>query len=171
MNKAVFFDRDGIINKAIIIDNKPYPPKNLTELELIDGIHLLMWELKSKGFLIFVITNQPDVARGTQTKSMIEAINNNIKKELPIDEIFVCYHDEGNCTCRKPMPGFILQAKDTYNIDLNQSFMIGDRWRDIDCGNYAGCLTIFVDYGYNEKLKSKPSYTVKNIKEIKEIIK
>lgn len=171
MNKAIFFDRDGVINRSIIKNNKPYPPKNLEELELIDGIHLLMWRLKQKGFLIFVITNQPDVSRGTQTKSMVEALNTNIKKELPINEIFTCYHDDkDNCECRKPKPGFVLQAKDKYDIDLKQSFVIGDRWKDIQAGKSAGCLTIFVDYGYDEELKCKPDYKVKNIKEIEGVI-
>lgn len=171
MNKAIFFDRDGVINRSIIKNNKPYPPKNLEELELIDGIHLLMWRLKQKGFLIFVITNQPDVSRGTQTKSMVEALNTNIKKELPINEIFTCYHDDkNNCECRKPKSGFILQAKDKYDIDLKQSFVIGDRWKDIQAGKSAGCLTIFIDYGYDEELKCKPDYKVKNIKEIEGVI-
>lgn len=172
MNKAIFFDRDGVINKSIIKNNKPCPPKNLEELELIDGIHLLIWGLKQKGFLIFVITNQPDVARGTQTKSMVEALNTNIKKELPIDEIFTCYHDDGdNCICRKPMPGFILQAKDKYNIDLKQSWVIGDRWKDIQAGKHADCFTIFVDYGYCERFRChQPDYKVKNIKEIEGVI-
>jgi len=171
-NKAIFFDRDGIINKSIIRENKPYPPKDLSEFVFVEGIKFLISQLKQKNYLLFIITNQPDVSRKTQTKENVETINKYIQSNLPIDEIFTCFHDDkDNCECRKPKSGMILEAAKKYNIDLKKSWVIGDRWKDIESGNNAECKTIFVDYCYDEKLKSKPNYIVKSIDEIKGVIK
>lgn len=167
MNKAVFFDRDGVINQSIVKDNKPYPPSNLSEFKFNSRIDDLCKLLKQKKYLLFVFTNQPDVARGTQDKTVVESINKHIMTHLSMDKIYTCYHDNlDNCNCRKPKPGMILQAVSEYKIDLNQSFVIGDRWRDIDTGAGVGCKTIFIDYQYDEVLRAKPDYTVGSLKEI-----
>jgi D-glycero-D-manno-heptose 1,7-bisphosphate phosphatase len=174
MKRAIFFDRDGIINKAIIKDNKPYSPKDFTELDLVVGIRQLINCLKSE-YLIFVITNQPEIARGNQTMEEVESINSHLASQLSIDGFLICPHDdEDMCECRKPKPGLILWAAEKYNIDLNKSWVIGDRWRDILAGNNAGCRTIFVNYGYDETQpldrNVKPNFTVKSINEIGTII-
>jgi D-glycero-D-manno-heptose 1,7-bisphosphate phosphatase len=151
-NKAVFLDRDGVINKAVVIDGRPYPPANLEELEILIGVKEGISALKSNGFKIFVVTNQPDVARGKTSKETVETINRFLKNELNIDQIYCCFHDgKENCACRKPKPGMLLDAAKDWNLDLSCSFMIGDRWRDVEAGKLANITTILIEYGYDEK--------------------
>ena len=151
-NKAIFLDRDGVINEPVIKDGKPYPPNNLNELALIRGVEEGLKLLKDEGFLLFIITNQPDVARGKTQKSAVDEIHTYLKVHLHIDEVFCCFHDdEDNCNCRKPKPGMIEAATEKWNIDLKQSFLVGDRWRDIEVGKSAGVKTILIDYNYLEK--------------------
>jgi D-glycero-D-manno-heptose 1,7-bisphosphate phosphatase len=153
---GVFLDRDGILNRAVVHDGKPYPPSGLDELEILPGTISSLSRLSDLGFLLIGITNQPDVARGTQSREAVEALNDAILARLPVQEIFVCYHDgPDNCNCRKPKPGLILQASEKYDIDLSRSWMIGDRWKDIAAGQAAGLRTIFVDYHYSEAYKGK----------------
>lgn len=165
--RAVFLDRDGVINKAILRNGKPYPPANLDELEILQGVSQALHTLKKAGFLLIGVTNQPDVARGTQKRKVVESINAAILEALPVDEILVCYHDDrAGCLCRKPKPGLFSQAARTYSIDLSASFMVGDRWRDIEAGRRAGCTTILIDYGYIEKeASSPPDFRVRSLRE------
>jgi D-glycero-D-manno-heptose 1,7-bisphosphate phosphatase len=157
LRRAVFLDRDGVLNRAVIRDGKPYPPSNLQELEIAPGAVESLRELKNRGFELIVVTNQPDVSRGLQSEAAVEQINRALASSLPLDDIFVCYHsDKDNCACRKPKPGMLLDAARKHNIDLAQSFMVGDRWRDNDAGHNAGCKTILVDSGYNERLPANP---------------
>jgi D-glycero-D-manno-heptose 1,7-bisphosphate phosphatase len=154
---AVFLDRDGVINKAIIKNGKPYPPNDLSELEVIEGVGGALQSLKEAGFLLIVVTNQPDVARGTQKREIVESMNAALRQSLPIDGIFVCYHDDrDDCSCRKPKPGLLQRATDAHAIDLAASFMVGDRWKDVEAGRRAGCTTILVDYQYAEKGAATP---------------
>ena len=150
--KAVFLDRDGVLNRAIVKEGKPYPPGNLAELEIPEDVPRALQALKEAGFLLIGITNQPDVSRGTQQREVVEAIHASLLKALPIEGIFVCYHDDGDgCSCRKPLPGLLFQAAERYSIDLSASFMIGDRWKDMEAGRRAGCVTILIDHHYTEK--------------------
>jgi D-glycero-D-manno-heptose 1,7-bisphosphate phosphatase len=171
MLKAVFLDRDGVINKASVVDGKPYPPRNLDELELIPGVDQAILQLRDRGYFCIVVTNQPDVARGKTSKETVESINQFLIQHLAIHEIISCYHDDHeNCGCRKPKPGSLLKAALKYNIDLNKSFMVGDRWRDIEAGQNAGCKTFFIDYQYNEKQPQNPTYKVKSLTDAVNII-
>ena len=171
MNKAVFLDRDGVVNKAVIKNGKPIPPKNLQNLELTEGVLALLNSLKKEGFILLVITNQPDVARKKIDKSVVEEINKYLIDTLPIDEIKTCFHDDiDNCNCRKPLPGLIYEAAQTYNIDLKTSYFIGDRWKDISAGYSANCKTIFIDYGYDEVNDIKADFTTFNLKDAVNII-
>jgi len=167
LRPAVFLDRDGVINRAVVRDGKPYPPSSLKELEILPQVASSLLDLKAHGFAIFVITNQPDVARGTQTREAIEAIHQALTSSLPIDNIFVCYHDDSDhCACRKPNPGLLLEAQRKHNIDLSRSFVVGDRWRDIDAGHNAGCKTVLIDYGYKERKPAQPpEATVRSLRE------
>jgi D-sedoheptulose 7-phosphate isomerase len=150
--RAVFLDRDGVINRAFVRDGKPLPPPTLQELEILPGVPEALRDLKQHGFELLVVTNQPDVGRGKQSRESLDAMHRSLSAGLPIDEIFVCTHtDQEKCDCRKPLPGMILEAARKYNIDLAASFMVGDRWRDIDAGYNAGCKTILIDYGYSER--------------------
>lgn len=150
--RAVFLDRDGVINQAILHKGKPYSPSNLKELIILPGVPKALERLRKEGFLLIVITNQPDVTRGMQKKEQVEAIHNYLLETLSLDAIYVCYHDDVDvCSCRKPKAGLLLDAADDFNIDLSKSFVIGDRWKDIEAGIRAGCKTLFIEYGYDEK--------------------
>ena len=154
---AVFLDRDGVLNRAVVRDGKPLPPPGLHDLEIMPDAATALAELKSHGFPLYVITNQPDVARGTLTRSEVDQMNQQLASLLPVDDIFVCYHDDADhCACRKPKPGLIYEAQRKHNIDLARSFVVGDRWRDIDAGHAAGCKTILIDYGYRERKSTRP---------------
>jgi D-glycero-D-manno-heptose 1,7-bisphosphate phosphatase len=154
--RAVFLDRDGVLNRPIIRDGTPYPPASPGEIEILPDAGSALGDLKEFGFLLLVVSNQPDVARGTQQRAVVEAINSALKSALPLDDFFVCYHDdEDRCECRKPLPGLLFEAAKRYSIDLSSSFLVGDRWRDIDAGSSAGCKTILIDYGYRERPPSK----------------
>ncbi|MFZ0738847.1 MAG: HAD-IIIA family hydrolase [Candidatus Acidiferrales bacterium] len=165
--RAVFLDRDGVINRAIVRNGRPHPPATLDELEILPDVPEALSELKGHGFDLVVITNQPDVARGTQTRDAVEVINRKLASTLPLDDIFVCYHtDQDNCSCRKPKPGMLLDAARKYDIDLSVSFLVGDRWRDIEAGKNAGCKTILIDGGYHEKRSGQaPDASVGSLRE------
>ena len=157
---AVFLDRDGVINRAVVREGKPYPPATLAEFEILPGVLDALRELDEAGFLLIVVTNQPDVARGLQQREIVEAMHQRLRKELPLDDIKVCYEVESPTSlCYKPKPGMLLEAARERDIDLSRSYMIGDRWRDVGCGVAAGCFTIFIDRGYSETLRDAPDVT------------
>ena len=152
LTRAVFLDRDGVLNDAVIRNGKPYPPENAAEMRIPSGTAEALTRLKKRGFLLLVVTNQPDVARGTQQQETVEEMGRRLSAELPLDAILTCYHDDRDlCNCRKPQPGLLLSAAHQYGIDLSRSYMIGDRWRDVDAGANAGCKTIWIDRGYAER--------------------
>jgi D-glycero-D-manno-heptose 1,7-bisphosphate phosphatase len=166
--RAVFLDRDGVLNRAIVKDGTPYPPATLAELEVVadaaDAIH----DLKAAGLLLVGVTNQPDVARGTQRREVVETINAALLAALPLDDLLVCYHDDcDGCACRKPRPGLLIQAAVRHGIDLPSSFMIGDRWRDVEAAHAAGCVAVLIDHGYSESRAraSSPDRTVSSLSE------
>jgi D-glycero-D-manno-heptose 1,7-bisphosphate phosphatase len=155
--RAVFLDRDGVLNRAVVRDGRPCPPASTSELEILPAVDEALLKLKEAGFMTIVVTNQPDVARGTQTRTAVEEINTFLMDRLAIDAIMICYHDDQDaCRCRKPLPGLLLMAAAKYGIDLGASFMVGDRWRDVEAGNGAGCRTILIDYAYGERAPSSP---------------
>jgi len=159
---AVFLDRDGVLNEPIVVDQKPYPPRSVAEFRLLPGVVEGCRLLKDAGFLLVVATNQPDVGRGTLSQEVVEEIHRHLCELLPIDRVEVSY-DAGRgepAPMRKPAPGMLLRAAGDLGIDLAASYMIGDRWRDVDCGNAAGCRTVFIDYGYDEELRTRPHFTV-----------
>jgi D-glycero-D-manno-heptose 1,7-bisphosphate phosphatase len=149
--RAVFLDRDGVINRAVVRDGKPHPPDSIDDLEVLAGVPDALRKLRSAGFRLIVVTNQPDVARGTQTREAVEAIHARLTAELAVDEVIACYHDGDACDCRKPKPGALIAAADRHGVELERSFMVGDRWRDIEAGQRAGCRCLFVDHGYAEQ--------------------
>ena len=158
INKAVFLDRDGVLNRAVVRNGKPYPPANAAELALAPAAEEALRELKEAGFKLLVVTNQPDVAKGITTRAAVEEIHRKLASQLPVDEIFVCYHQDGDgCDCRKPKPGMILDAARKYNVDLTESFLVGDRWRDVEAGQNAGCRTILIDGGCEERQPARPA--------------
>jgi D-glycero-D-manno-heptose 1,7-bisphosphate phosphatase len=171
--RAVFLDRDGVINECKVVDGKPYPPLSVEEFVILPGVAEACSALKDAGVILVVATNQPDVGRGTLKQQVVEAIHAHMQSMLPLDRIEVCYHPgqgASNCDCRKPKPGMLLRAARELNIDLQRSWMIGDRWRDIDCGHAAGCRTVFIDYGYNEPLRQQPDFRAANLLEATKLI-
>jgi D-glycero-D-manno-heptose 1,7-bisphosphate phosphatase len=163
--RAVFLDRDGVLNQAIVRDGKPYPPASVADLILVPDAPASLESLKQAGFLLLVVTNQPDISRGAQSQDAVEAIHQALRQALPLDDFFLCPHDDSDhCDCRKPRTGLLLRAAEKYPLDLSRSFMVGDRWRDIEAGASAGCATVWIDYGYREKRSSvEPSVTVNSL--------
>jgi D-glycero-D-manno-heptose 1,7-bisphosphate phosphatase len=154
--RAVFLDRDGVLNRAAIRGGKPYPPASVEELEILPEVAEALAALGSEGFLLIGATNQPDVARGIQRREEVEAINARLMAALPLREILVSYED-GDSPRRKPNPGLLHEAAALYRIDLGSSFMVGDRWKDVEAGRRAGCRTVFIDLGYDEPRPQPPA--------------
>jgi D-glycero-D-manno-heptose 1,7-bisphosphate phosphatase len=149
VKRAVFLDRDGVLNHAHLDERgTPHPPDSVEQLRIYDEAPACLARLRGAGFLTIVVTNQPDVARGTQTRAAVDAINARLQSLMPIDDVFVCDHDGDGCHCRKPKPGMLTDAAEKHGIDLSASFMIGDRHKDIEAGQRAGCAgSIWIDHG------------------------
>jgi D-glycero-D-manno-heptose 1,7-bisphosphate phosphatase len=163
---AVFLDRDGVLNEVILHNGRPYSPADLNELVITPGARAALEELKREGFLLIVVTNQPDVARGKASATEVDKINAQVAAILPLDAIEVCEHDdEEQCDCRKPKPGMLLRAREKLGVNLAASFMVGDRWRDIEAGRRAGCRTILIGDGYGETFPSAPTITLASLPE------
>jgi D-glycero-D-manno-heptose 1,7-bisphosphate phosphatase len=163
---AVFLDRDGVLNAAVVKNGLPYPPEDADSLQVLPGAAEACATLREAGLLLIVVTNQPDIARGTRTWSDIQAINRRLSELVPLDEIRVCPHDDPDgCDCRKPAPGLLVAAAREWGIDLRRSVMVGDRWRDVESGQRAGCWTVFVDHGYSERWPERPDLTVRALGE------
>ena len=168
--RAVFLDRDGVINKPMVHEGRPHPPANVKDFELYEDVPAGCARLHAAGYLLVVVTNQPDVARKTQTRADVEAMHRKMLEALPqIALVEVCWHAGTEwadpCDCRKPQPGMVLRAAKALKIDLSQSFLIGDRWRDVDCAHAAGCRAVFIDHGYSEALRETPEVIVSNFRE------
>jgi D-glycero-D-manno-heptose 1,7-bisphosphate phosphatase len=163
---AVFLDRDGVINRAVTKLGRPHPPKNIEDLEILPGVPEALKELHGLGFALIVVTNQPDVARGTQRRSVVEAMNESLMRRLPLHDCKVCYHDDiDRCECRKPKPGLLLMAAAEHGLDLRASVLVGDRWRDIAAARNAGCRSILIDYAYDEPEAIEPDVRVASLRE------
>jgi D-glycero-D-manno-heptose 1,7-bisphosphate phosphatase len=165
--RAVFLDRAGVLNKAIVREGKPFPPASLAELEIVADAPDCLRRLRAAGYLLIVVTNQPDLSRGTQTREAVERIHAALRAAMPLDAIYVCDHDGSDgCECRKPKPGMLLTASRDFGIDLAQSFLIGDRWRDIDAGAQAGCRTVLLDFRYAERApETAPARTAASLRD------
>jgi D-glycero-D-manno-heptose 1,7-bisphosphate phosphatase len=153
VKRAVFLDRDGVLNAAVVKDGKPYPPDSAAEMQILPGVRDATDRLHAAGFVLVVVTNQPDVARGKQTAAEVDAIHAKLRAELPaLDAVYSCTHDDADhCECRKPKPGMLVTAATQLGISLSDSFMVGDRWRDIEAGDAAGCRSLFIDRDYRER--------------------
>jgi D-glycero-D-manno-heptose 1,7-bisphosphate phosphatase len=171
LKRAVFLDRDGVINRAVVQNGKPFPPRSVADLEVLPDAKDALLRLRDAGYVLIVVTNQPDVARGTQTQHQVEEINARLAAELAIDDFMVCYHDDAEgCACRKPNPGGLLEAAERHQVDLNRSYIVGDRWRDVEAGQRAGCTPFFIDYGYSEREPQQPFLRVRSLAEAAEQI-
>lgn len=168
---AVFLDRDGVLNNSVVRGGKPYPPQTLDELEVMPGAAQAVSQLKAAGFVTVIVTNQPDVAKGKQTRELVDAINHRVMSETGVDYLYVCWCVEGDdCDCYKPKPGMLIDAARDHGLDLAQSYMVGDRWRDVGAGQNAGCKTLFIEWGYDEKLSFQPDIVVDDVAEAAQYI-
>ena len=161
----MFLDRDGVLNVPLIRDGRPHPPTHLEEFKLYGDALNGCARLKQAGFLLVVVSNQPDVGRGTQSRAIVDAMNERLAALISVlDRIETCFHGGADfqqpCLCRKPKPGMLHRAAEMMLIDLPNSYLIGDRWRDVDCARAAGCHAIFIDRGYSETLRYLPDVTV-----------
>ncbi len=161
---AVFLDRDGVINRAIVRDGRPYAPTRVEDLEVLPGVHEALVRLKAAGFALVVVTNQPDVARGYLSEQTLRAMHERLAALLPLDEFRVCCHDDADgCDCRKPKAGLLTRPP---LYDLSRSVIVGDRWRDIEAGRRAGCrAAILIDYGYDEGHTTEPDVRLRSLSE------
>lgn len=168
---AVFLDRDGVLNEAIVRKGRPLSPTSPSELIVLPEAAPACRSLRSEGFVLIVVTNQPELARGGIDTGTVDAIHARLRSQLPLDAIYVCPHDDHDrCSCRKPAPGLLLNAAVDHGIDLRRSFIVGDRWRDIEAGHRAGCRTIFIDRGYRERRPAGADAEVKDLAEATEWI-
>lgn len=176
MRPAVFLDRDGTLNVPVIRDGLPYAPTSVAEFQLFDDAAAACRSLHAAGYVLVLATNQPDVGRGTLDRAVVEAMHARLRELIPeIARIEVCYapgqgRPDPADYRRKPEPGMLTDAATALGLDLPRSWMIGDRWRDIDCGHRAGLRTVFIDLGYREELKAPPTFTAKSIGEAASII-
>jgi D-glycero-D-manno-heptose 1,7-bisphosphate phosphatase len=166
MTRAVFLDRDGVLNEAIVRDGLPYSPETIEKVVIVPDAAGALGKLHRHQFQLIVVTNQPDIARGKIAREQVMQINQHICSVLPIDAVEVCEHDDADgCDCRKPKPGMLIRAAERGNIELSESFMIGDRWRDVEAGRRAHCRTVLIDKGYSEKLQAQPDVIVDSLSE------
>jgi D-glycero-D-manno-heptose 1,7-bisphosphate phosphatase len=157
--RAVFFDRDGVLNHTIVVDGKSRSPRSLEEFEIDPEAREALLSLRQAGYLLLVATNQPEVHRGLQTRAVIEGMHRELRKKLPLDDICVCFHDsEHACKCRKPEPGLLVEAAGRWGICLKQSYMVGDRWKDVEAGRRAGCRTVILTRPYDQGTPGKATH-------------
>ncbi len=169
--RAVFLDRDGVLNRVTLRDGRSFPPDRIEDFQLFDGVVSAVRRLRDAGYAIVVCTNQPDVATGRQSSATVEAMHAKLREWLPIDDIRTCYHtDAHDCRCRKPRPGMLVAAAEALGIDLADSYMVGDRWRDVEAAQAAGCIAIFIDAGYRERQPSQPFVRVGSLVEAADFI-
>lgn len=166
LRRAVFLDRDGVLNRTFVVNGVPHPPSSLGELEILPGVVEATKLLREAGFALIVVTNQPDISRGTQTRAVVDQINAALHDALHFDAVYMCTHDNAdNCNCRKPRPGMLLTAAKDHNLDLANSVMIGDRAGDVEAGFRAGCRTVFVAAGYGRPPDPPAQHTVSSLRE------
>jgi D-glycero-D-manno-heptose 1,7-bisphosphate phosphatase len=164
MRRAVFLDRDGVVNRSDVREGKPFAPLRVEEFDILPGVSDAVDELKEAGFLVIVTTNQKDIGEGLASMEVLEAMHDKLRDAVAVDDICVCVCGD-HCRRYKPKPGMLLDAARQWGIDLAASIMVGDRWRDVDAGNAANCLTYFIDCGYDESLNQTPDHTVSDLPE------
>lgn len=150
MRSAVFLDRDGVIIETAFEDGKPVAPRVAAEAQVVPGARAGLRQLSEAGFALIVVTNQPDVTRGTTSVADVEAIHDRLRSELPIDAVYWCPHDNrDDCECRKPRPGMLTRAAVELGLDLHESWLIGDRWVDVAAALAAGVRPVLLERPYS----------------------
>ena len=167
--KAIFFDRDGVVNKLVTRGGGLYSPRLLKDFIFYDDIKPCIDYLIEKKFLIFIISNQPDISRGKMTIRELDKIDFEINKKLHIDEIYYSFDSEFSINgTKKPSPKMLFEAKEKWKIDFSKSFFIGDSIADRDCAKNANLSFILVSRSHNKELKC--SVKIKNLNDLENII-
>lgn len=167
-NKAVFFDRDGVVNKLVTRDGGLFSPRVFKDFIFYDDIKPCIDYLIEKKFLIFIVSNQPDISRGKMTIEELDKIDLEINEKLHIDEIYYSFDSEFSINgTKKPSPKMLFEAKEKWKIDFSKSFFIGDSLTDRDCAKNANLSFILISRSHNKELnvplKIKTLYDLKNI--------
>ena len=150
MKSAIFYDRDGVLNQLVNRDQGQYSPQRFIDFKISNNAKEITKYTSSLGFLNIVISNQPEISRGTLAISELNKMTSELYKKLVIDDVYYCKHDDrDNCDCRKPLPGLILKASEKWKIDLNKSYFIGDSWKDIEAAKKASVKSFLIDRNYN----------------------
>ncbi len=169
--RAVFLDRDGVLIRTYVRAGVPHPPHGLSEMEILPGVLEAVDRLGALGLLRIAVTNQPDVARGAQSRDAVEVMNQALVERLSLDDVYTCYHDTSDrCDCRKPLPGLLLQAAERHGVDLAGSFMVGDRWSDVQAGVAAGCGTFLIRESYSQCERCRADFEVSNLSAAADLI-
>ena len=167
---ALFCDRDGVLIEAVTIDGKPKAIETLSEIRYCFGVEAAIKRIKRE-MPVFMITNQPEISRGSISKQSVDSINNKILHDLSLTAIFMCPHDDKDeCGCRKPKIGLLEMAAQEFQIDLSRSFMIGDRWRDIACAHAGGLKAFFIDRNYDEQHPDPPFFSINHMAELPNLL-
>lgn len=149
-SRAVFLDRDGVLTETLVRDDRAYAPVTLEDFRLVQGAAAQVARLREAGLRRIVFTNQPELARGTLNLRTLDRMHDILRASVDLDDIIVCPHDpDEGCGCHKPKPGMLHAAAAKWNTDLRRSFVVGDRWRDIEAGRAAGCYTILIERSYS----------------------
>jgi D-glycero-D-manno-heptose 1,7-bisphosphate phosphatase len=169
--RAVFLDRDGVINRSEVVNGKPLAPRELSRFRLLPGVRTAVARLKEAGFRTIVVTNQPDIGNGYVPLATVEAMNQIVRSRVGVDDVKMCPHSQHcGCECRNPGIALLLEAAREWGVDLSRSYFVGDRGSDIVSGRRAGCYTVFVDRGYLEKVGEAPDAKAPNLPQSVEII-
>ncbi len=164
MPRAVFLDRDGVLSRPLIRARKSYAPRLLRDFKLVPNAAESVRRLKDAGFLVVVVTNQPDIGSGHVGAEVVEQMHDRLRERVAVDAILMCPHSQTDgCECRKPGPGMLLAAAKQYRIDLSRSYMVGDRPSDISAGRSAGCRTVFIDRRYAEGGAPDANFQVRSL--------
>jgi len=170
-SRGFFFDRDGILN--LLVDNFR-PPWHYDEISYFLFSKHLVDLVTRKGYIPIVVTNQPDYERGSVDIQSLFQIRDHICHDLGIQHYYACYHGFDNvCCCRKPKPGLLLKASKDLNIELSESFLIGDRWKDIIAGNAAGCKTILFNHSSDERrlaIDQRPDFRFESFNDLNQFL-
>jgi D-glycero-D-manno-heptose 1,7-bisphosphate phosphatase len=166
LRAGVFLDRDGVINKTFVKGGVSHPPADVNEFEFLPGVIAATRDLADAGWPMVVVTNQPDVARGLQTRERVDQMNRHVLDRLPVLEVLTCCHDNADdCHCRKPRPGLLLEAAKRWHFELERSVMIGDRWSDVVAGQAAGCTSVLVATPWSGQERCRPDHCVHDLAE------
>ena len=177
MTRALFLDRDGILDELVFYESTGEweAPRVLADLQMVDGIREPLQRFADAGWLLFIITNQPNVAKGKALQSDVEAVNDAVVRELnvPIARSYICFHQASDaCGCRKPSPYFLREAAREFGVDLAESWMVGDQDSDLLCGRNAGCKVALIEHrgSAHKRGKVEPDLRVASLTELAETL-